>query len=309
MNKAKIFSAAAGLALAAGITTAGTIYIDGQQVGTYTGDVVLKGNGRIDFPAGTTISGNDGGGNQTGVTAVIDGPSSCSVGQACSYSGSNSTGSNLTYSWSKTGTTSAVSGASSANYSVTWSGAGSFSVTLTVSDGTNSDTATLPVSVTDGNTGGGGGDTPAACDGVGLAGSWGLDTSPASFPTFPPATGSANEFTLTNNEYNAIQFTATAGYTGFVNFDKHNNAANAEKTIAISRCPGDFSQELPNSACRRQSNIPSMYIDVGVSPSLWECSLEPGQTYYLNIVHGTGTGNNLSQTCTKGICGGLYTFY
>lgn len=161
-------------------------------------------------------------------------------------------------------------------------------------------------------TGGDGGDTntPANCESVGtVGGGWTQDTSKTVFSTFPLASGNWEKFTIPRNEYQAIKFTTNSSDKGKVSFDRHTHAEDTTKTIAITECPGDFSNTLPSSLCRRTSQATAIYFNTESPFSSWECPLEPNRDYYLNIAYGKGTANNLENTCTETKCGAIYAFY
>lgn len=307
MNRIKFLAAAMGLALAAGITTAGQVVINDKVVGTYDSYTITSqgSEGTVDITSSDIDPNNLGSGTEDG-TPTASFTFEC-TDLTCSFDGSGSSDSDgviSDYSWNFGDGTTGVEGVTPQH---TYESDGNYSVTLTVSDGTNNDSLTRSVSVGSG----GGGTVPPECSGVGIGSNgWVRDTTPSSFTSFPPPTGDTTVYSINRNEYNAIEFTASTGINTMVNFDENTATDNGIVTLAVSRCPGDFEQEVPNSNCRRESNVVSMYMGSSdTDPASWECPLQVDETYYLNIAFGSGVGNNLSNTCESSRCGGVYTFY
>lgn len=74
--------------------------------------------------------------------------------------------------------------------------------------------------------------------------------------------------------------------------------------LAISRCPGDFQPTAPN--CRSDlSALAALGWTTGSSPATF-CRLEPGQTYYLNVMFADPAAPSMS-TCPFGRCWWLST--
>lgn len=263
MNKTKLLAVAAGFLAATGIATAGKIFIDGVDKGTYQ-DVQINGNGTLKI----TTSDTGTTGPSCGANAFASGTSS--TGCLC-YTGYEHNG---------------VNGGE-------------------VPQGTD-----CTAIDTSSGTGGGGTTTPANCENVGTVSSiWTQDTSKTVFSVFPLASGNWEKFTIPRNEFQAIKFNSGSGNKGKVSFDRHTHAEDTTKTIAITECPGDFSNTLPSSLCRRTSQATAIYFNTDSPFSSWECPLEPNRDYYLNIAYGKGTGNNLENTCTEHKCGAIYAFY
>lgn len=272
MNKTKLLAVAVGFLAAAGLTTAGNVYIGNDKVGTYDGNVTVTGTGDLRLPSNTTIDGTSGDGG------------SASCGNNAFASGSSGTGCLCFTGWEYDG----------------------------VNGGEVPEGEDCTAVETDSGTGGDGGgtSTPANCDGVSTVGSgWTQDTSKTIFSTFPLPSGNWEKFTIPRNEYQAIKFTTNSSDKGKVSFDRHTHAHDTTKTIAITECPGDFSNTLPSSLCRRTSQATAVYFNTESPFSSWECALEPNRDYYLNIAYAKGTGNNLENTCTETKCGGIYAFY
>lgn len=303
MNRIKLLAAAMGFALAAGITTAGQVVINGKEVGTYD-SVTVNGQGRLEIES-TDIDSTSLDGTTDDGTATASFTYSCD-GLNCDFDGSGSSagdGGTVSHSWAfGDGGDSNI-----AKPSYTYESGGDYQVTLTVTDSSTQDSVTRNVSVSEG----GGGGNLEGCSGVGIGSNgWVRDTTPSSFASFPPPTGDTTTYSINRNEYNAIEFTASTGINTMVNFDENTATDNGIVTLAVSRCPGDFEVEVPAATCRRESNVVSMYMGSSdTNPSSWECPLEVGETYYLNIAFGSGVGNNLSNSCEGSRCGGVYTFY
>lgn len=278
MRKFKILAVAAGFAAAAGITTAGTIYVGNNQVGNYNGNLTVTGTGDIRFPSTTTIDGTTDGGGGGGDTCNLDQDSTVTGCQEATWDACEH---------SATGTTDVDQ----------W--------TPGCQEGSGG-----------GDTGGGsgGGDVPANCTGIGVGSSWNRSLQYTGFNTFPPTSGSRNEYSLGRNDYFAIKFTVpeTADTWGLVGWDIRPGITNAVQSWAFSRCPGDFSSELASGICKK-NNTASGSIYLATSNNVyanqsWLCTLQVGETYYMNIAYGNGTGNQLSNTCPDNSCGAYFSF-
>lgn len=259
MKKTKLLAVAAGFLAAAGLTTAGNIYIGGTQVGTFqgTGDIRLPGT-----PKTSDDSDND--------TSI-----SCS-GSFNNQDGSSSTGCRC---W--------------AGYE--YQGGGSQSEVPDGEDCTAVDTSSD-------DDGSGGSTTPSGDCGI-VSGSWAQDNS----LTEMSKVDSSETFKLRQNKYLAIRFVAD-GSRGKFAFDMHTHAKDAQKTVSISTCPGDFGKNLPEGACRKEGATLSMNYS-GPSGFFYQCKLQEGQEYYLNVAYGTGSGNNLTNSCPESSCGAIMTKY
>lgn len=85
------------------------------------------------------------------------------------------------------------------------------------------------------------------------------------------------------------------------------NKTPAIYTVALSRCPGDFTNQGVEGVCTRTNLITNLNWSTrsNANPGI-ECALEPGQIYYLNIIHSQVAP--YSQTsCSDFQCGVLFT--
>lgn len=271
MRKTKLIAVAAGFLAAAGLASAGKIFVNDAPVGTYD-DVRINGNGSIQIKSSDF---NPDGSGDSGTECTVDQDPDVTGCQeapwdACEHQRTGFTDTDLSQPGCQEDT----------------SGGG----------GTGGDT--------------GGSTPPANCDGVStVGGSWTRDTSILGFSSFPPPSGNWEKFTLKRNEYLALKFTTGNVNTGKVSFDRHTHVSDAKKTVAISQCPGDFANTISSSLCTRTSQSLSIYYNTENPAKSWDCQLEPNRTYYLNIAYGQGSGNNLSNTCPDSRCGGIWTFY
>lgn len=267
MNRIKIFAVAAGFVAAAGITTAGNVYIGSENVGTYSGNVTVTGTGDIRFPSGTTINGSGGGttGPNCGTNAHAEGSQCvCDTGYEDPFNPG-------------VGDTNVEEGVNCVG--VTGGG--------------------------DGGGDGGGGGTPGSCDGVGVTG-MSRSNSPTAFVPFPGTHGTKEKIEVRRGEYAAIRIKApsTSNRYGKMFFISDTFAPNGTLTANISNCPGDFNPLNGDSNCRYTGGTLSFWWITG-SNNLYLCDLQPGQEYYLNLTYARGTGNNLTNTCDFSSCGHL----
>ena len=272
MRNFKILAVAAGFAAAAGITTAGTIYVDGVSVGTYTGNVTVTGTGDIRFPSSTTL---DGTGDNGGNTCTNDQDSTVADCQsapwdACEHT---ATGSTDIDPWSP---------------------------------GCQEDT--------NGGDPGDGGSVPANCTGVGLSSAWTRDLEYSGYASFPPPSGIRHEYALKRQKYFSIKFTVPTNSAswGLIGWDGRPGPTNAIQTYAFSKCPGDFAEMVESTGICKKGNTASGSIYFATSGSTyanssWLCTLDVGETYYLNIAYGRGTSNSsFSNTCPDNSCGAYF---
>lgn len=260
MNKYKLFTAVAGLVMAAGIASAGKILIGNDEVGTYDGNLVITGQGNVKFPQGTEIDGSGGGDALNCDTNEVDegGVCVCADGYVRDDAGD-----------------------------------------CVPDDDNNSDTGG------DGT----GGDSTADCSGVPEMGT--RDTSWTQFSSFPQPTPSKERFTIDNNKYMAIKFTAptTPNIHGVINTVADSHASNDHHTFAVSECPGDFKERVAQGLCRKGSSGHQFYWSTHGQYFSSTCELERGKTYFLNIRYAKfNTNGDMtdSMTCPHGSrCGAL----
>jgi len=300
----KLFVAAFGFAAAAGAITAGNIKVNGNNVGTYS-DFTVNGNGTLDINS-TDFNGGGSSGNAAPTASFT---SNC-PDLSCSFNGgssSDSDGTIVSYQWSFGD----GSGGNGSTASHSYSDSNTYTVRLTVTDDAGA-TGFTTKTITVGNTSTGGG-TPASCDGVGQAGSGGsLFTtglnggSVTGFPTV--GTGGNYIISADRDMWRAIKFTVpTSPFAGSMSLASTTQAPATGSTMAISKCPGDFADALPPGACRWEGSfINSMYFVNVQGYSV--CTLQPGETYYVNYINSKGTGNNLTTTCNYSTCGHVFSW-
>ncbi len=78
-------------------------------------------------------------------------------------------------------------------------------------------------------------------------------------------------------------------------------------TVSLSRCPGDFTNQGVEGVCTRTNLITNLNWSTrsNANPGI-ECALEPGQIYYLNIIH-SQTAPYSQTSCSDFQCGVLFT--
>jgi len=81
-------------------------------------------------------------------------------------------------------------------------------------------------------------------------------------------------------------------------------APNGSLLIAVSQCPGDFRPLNGQSECRKgPGGTLGFWWSAG--NVTYTCGMQPGETYYVNLIYAKGTGNNLTNTCEFSSCGHL----
>lgn len=125
---------------------------------------------------------------------------------------------------------------------------------------------------------------------------------PSSFLTatggiaFGQATGVIINYSLDKNKYTGMIFTAPASAMNKkIDFEEGTpgNGGPAAYTVSISKCIGDFTVHLDQPRCKVGGITPSLKWSTNVNnPALFSCILQPGEVYYLNIVHSTNEINN-----------------
>lgn len=249
MNKTKLIAVAAGFLAAAGIATAGKIFIDGVDKGTYQ-DVQINGNGTVKI---TTSNSGTTGPSCDAATAF-----STSTGCVC---------------------------ASGYEYAGVEGGP--------VPEDTACTAVEDPVEPPP---------TSANCSG----GAGTRDNGWSRFSHFPKATGDKDRFTIDNGKYLAIEFTAPgADRAGYIGTAADSHAMNDQHAMAISRCPGEFNENLGTGVCRKASASHTFWWSTFGEHASTTCELTPGETYYLNIKYAK-LSNLSSITCGASVeCGAL----
>lgn len=135
---------------------------------------------------------------------------------------------------------------------------------------------------------------------------------------FPGPDGSARNFILNRGQYAAMQFVVPQ------NFDREGawNVVESQFVVptagdriwSISKCPGDFDQQAIEAESTgrcyvKSGNTSSIAYQPSGGGDRFRCELEPGETYYLNVVFtdsASGTApNDLNWFCPSGVdtCG------
>ncbi len=194
--------------------------------------------------------------------------------------------------------------------------------TVTYTAGTTAGTAQFVVRVSDGR----GGSTdltvnvtvtttqlPAACNSInpGIPADtsrWGLSTE-VEFTPLEPGTSFANVSVETGKYKYKQTYTINPGDSGRILFEDTAYYEIGQKMISLSECPGDFggSGTVAATGCVITTNttgIATFYYRTPTAAQTFGCVLDPGKTYYLNVVHATDP-NNLagSNTCSTSVCG------
>lgn len=260
MNRTKLLAVAAGFLAAAGLTTAGDIYVGSQKVGTFNGNVTVTGNGHLQLPGTSTIDktiNTSGTGDDT--------TAECGTAQLQDENGNCLEECEDGYTWD---------------------------FNQCVKDSSGSDPNTDP-------------SVPADCTGVPEAGT--RDTSWTS-TNFPPGHMTKQDFTITTNQYVAVEFTAPSeAMAGYYSTTQNSNSINEQMTIAVSECPGDFNQTLADGICKKQSASHSFWLSTWGEHQNDACELEHGKTYFMNMKYAKPGSLDVT-TCPAGSCGALITW-
>ena len=109
-------------------------------------------------------------------------------------------------------------------------------------------------------------------------------------------------FALKAGETGAVAFTPTAGSVAMTlsTTDTVNTPAGADHEVTISRCPGDFSDQVA-AQCRYQSQYTGSTRWASVSPTApYQCPLTAGQTYFMNVRQVVMGSNPPVNSCSGG---------
>lgn len=134
---------------------------------------------------------------------------------------------------------------------------------------------------------------------------------------WPGSLGQNIHLSLDKNKYIAAQFTTDGnGYDGKFELSPTNSFEGenpAGRTITISSCPGDFSNNLSQARCITTSS--TLYWStktVPSGPAGFFCELDKNTTYYLNIVDSVNSENDNYETsnceANNGFCGILANY-
>ena len=131
-----------------------------------------------------------------------------------------------------------------------------------------------------------------------------------------PGIGVQRQIRLLPNQYASIRFDTPSNLnsnsSGNFTIEMMAGYNTATRLMSISRCQGDFNPQTAGEACVRSLTGLDNFRWEGVSHPT-RCVLQPGQQYYLNIVHSdspAGTPlNQITPSCVPGsigYCGNLY---
>jgi hypothetical protein len=325
----RLFAATLLFAVAPALYAQNVIINDGQctiplrtttsaSIDTATGDIRV-------FTDATNLCGGGGG---TGPTIALSiSPTTVASDQSFTVSWSINPGATATCTptggggtnWSTLGASvfQQNAGAGSRSYSLLNTGTQPTSVTFTLA--CTFQTGSAPqqsATVTVNPQGGGGGDCtgftpPHQVVEVPFEGVFGGNNR----PLFPGTAGNARIVEITANSVMAVRFVARP-ITNIFNdmpaqgaFELLNQKGlNIGVTsLSLKRCPGDFRNvgDGCNGIFFGNTNTMSFAAASAAVPGDGFCALTPGQTYYINIVHGTPP--NLSNTtCSFGACAVAY---
>ncbi len=218
-------------------------------------------------------------------------------------------GSSQTISWTSTGATSCVKAGSwsgtaspNGNETVTPPSTGTFTYTITCTNNDGSASDSSVVTVTDPN-------VPAFCSTIptfGLTEQHNPETyQDATGHPWPGIVSDSDFWSINSFQYSALSFVADSS-TGTLLFEAGRPAEGpaAGYTIKISQCPGDFTRDIsdPDVAyCQKSGAVAG--ISWSPTTQAGKCTLTPGVTYYLNVVHGNVENNStFTNNCSSTFC-------
>ena len=133
---------------------------------------------------------------------------------------------------------------------------------------------------------------------------------------WPGVLGTQSDANLTKNNYIAMQFnTDTTNATARFSLTTPGNAQGpptTATTVAISECPGDFTEHLGQSRCLSVggANPNLTWSQNPAANAVLNCKLDKNKTYYLNIVHSNSTVDGyVTSGCdsSEGYCGIIFS--
>lgn len=307
MKTCKYLMLGLGLALT-GVASAADVYVDGQVIqGTdVTAITIDPASGDINISAsGVYTVTRDGGGGQTQPDVAINSFTASSVdvvegtpitlswvttdALACTPSGGFG-------NWASQAINPIAAGTSSA---ITMTTAGSYLFTLNcTNDKPSSRTRNVTVNVT----AAGGGGVPEECNDVTLAGST-TTWSEAFGDTWPNPRYWEGVKHIAKRGFLAIEFnTRFVTKSGGVSTIKHTSTGGT-RLGAISECPGDFVNHLPDTAsrCTQVWGTGGSISWSTSNPGSGDCALQPDTTYYFNLTFTDGLDPQTSN-CTVSDC-------
>ena len=299
MNKLKLLAGSALLVLA-GTASAGDLILDGQVM-------ALCENPTIDLDGGTISATTDCGGTTPVPPSValtvsasnVDVGNSINVGWTVSNADSCTTAGGFG-NWSNT-----TVGNGSGSVSITMDQTGDYTFNLSCTGDDQTVTRSRSVSVTDPSTGGGGNPVPTNCPDPLMPG----QTVPFQSlfgDVWPEPNNNRIQINIPRGEYIALKINtgdaaAVRASHGFIE-NSYYSASLYGRVVQISQCPGDFSAETVDDACRDSISI-SDEIDWNLGPDSDRrtCDLEPNTDYYINMVFGYLSAPDVN-TCESRTC-------
>ncbi len=217
--------------------------------------------------------------------------------QSISWTSSNADSCSKSGAWSG-------AAATSGNETVTPNATGTYTYTITCTnnDGNASDSSV--VTVTDAN-------VPAFCSTIPTFG-LSRQASPATYAeatghSWPGVVADSDFWSINSMQFVALQFVAdTSNGTLVFEAGRPQEGPAAAYTVKISECPGDVTHNLPFDAdtffCQKSGT--SVNLKWSNISEAGHCKLNPGTTYYLNVVHGEVDSTNSSYTnfCGSSFC-------
>ncbi|TDR20810.1 hypothetical protein [Marinicella litoralis] len=207
------------------------------------------------------------------------------------------------------------SSSSTVNFNTVISTSSTFGISCTNSDGlTDSDSRIISIT------------SSAACQShpppAGTSEQFGQTYVGVTGQQFGDATSSSANFSIDKNKYVALQVTApTSLYLRKNSFEQPTaNFTPASYTVSLSKCPGDFnvsSNDVGRGRCvvggqqAGGSTTPVLRWTTKTNPTSTDlalkCVLDPGDTYYLNIIHATTPPYSQTVCSDSTKCGVLFT--
>ncbi len=126
---------------------------------------------------------------------------------------------------------------------------------------------------------------------------------------WPGIVSDSDFWSIDNLHYSALSFVADDS-SGDLVFEAGRPAEGppAAYTVKISRCPGDFSRDDFSTSpdtffCFKSGLAIHLIWSSPTAPEAGACILQPGETYYLNIVHGrVDDSGTFSSNCGASFC-------
>lgn len=273
-------------ALLPALSTAATLTVDGNSIGTYSSLTstqvdAVTGNVTINTSGYTSSGGTGGGGGTTPATTytiggTVTGLSGGSVTLLNNGSDSTSVSANGSFSFSTP----------TSNYSVSISSQPS-GQTCTVANGSGTASADVTnVSVTCAA-------TPAPT------------ATPANVTVISGAPYFGSFFDLGPNEIKAFAYNPAASQVGKRIATVQQSSNGATRTVWVSTSPGG--SPINDTNCTRTgTSTTSYYTTVSPRAASYYCLLSPGVQYYVNVQNATSP-NGTTSTCTAANCGFVLT--